>query len=560
MSHHLTPLSLSDILVQSKSGTGKTLVFSVVAMEKFNPEITMPQTLILSPTREIAIQTADTLKTLGKHIRNFKAEVFIGGLSVAENRTALQGCSVVVGTPGRILHLIEINVLNTKHINLLILDEVDLLTELNFNLDKIIATLDRKRLQVITVSATLDKATETQVAKFMKSPIGITAAKEQPVLLGIGQFVCRLRQETGPEMMRKFEKLKEILSKVTFKQCFVFTNSQSLAESYKKLLARESWPSEVITGTYEQKHRVDVLRKLKAFNIRVLLSTDLMARGIDAENVNLVINMEVPRNGSVYLHRIGRAGRFGTKGVAVTLVATDEQQKQFEGIQEQFGMQELIMAMPQEIKSERVWEMVDEQMKRGEEVKSAKKVVSFNLKEDKAEDPLSLLLDDPPRVDVKKGKVDLLREMELFDETQVGEREETNSPDFSLLLDANEIVGTKVDKVKAKSNNIFDGFEDFSETEVAVEQEDKDKVAESISMINNLDEEDEQLEKDTLDLQEILQDNENRKFKNKEKKGEKKKKAVIGQKCTNNWATMFKMQYEMIANFVATNQNIRQHL
>lgn len=525
------------MLVQSKSGTGKTLVFSIIAMEKFNPDIEMPQALILCPTREIAVQTADTLKTIGKYIPRFKAEVVIGGQSLKEDRQKLQGCSVVVASPGRILHLIELNVFNTKHINLLILDEVDALTDLNFNLKKILDVLERKSLQVITVSATLDKKTQDEVSLFMKNPIGITPAKEVPVLVGIGQFICRLpANEPGVEMLRKFAKLKEILSKVTFKQCFVFTNSQSLAESYKKLLAQEDWPSEVITGAYEQSQRLNVLRKLKEFKIRVLLATDLMARGIDAENVNLVINMDVPRNGMVYLHRIGRAGRFGTKGVAITLVATEKQEKEFEEIQEQFAMKELVMELPEKIESERIWRMVDE----GEKRNQSKKSVTF------------------------EEKVAVNEE----------EEEEGETDALALLLDSSSLVDKKDkgEKKVAKSFNFMEEFEKFSESELVgkeKEEEVPEEIAiESASLMNNIDSA-EELDSDAEEEEEEKNDEKrihnSKKGKNKSKGAKNKSNQRMKWEENDdghplaNWHNMFHLQYSMISDYVQRNRDARRN-
>lgn len=515
---------LSDMLVQSKSGTGKTLAFSVIAMEKFNSEVSLPQTLILSPTREIAVQTADFLKAVGKYIPKFKAEVVIGGLSVQANRKDLQDCAVVVGSPGRILHLIELNVLNTKHINLLILDEVDLLTASNFNLDMIRAALP-KRMQIISVSATLDMATQLQVSKFMQSPIGITPAKEVPVLKGIGQFVCRLAaDEVGLEMLRKFEKLKEILSKVAFKQCFVFTNSQSLAESYKKLLAKEDWPSEVITGAYDQSQRLVVMSKLREFKIRVLLSTDLMARGIDGENVNLVINMDVPRNGMVYLHRIGRAGRFGTKGVAITLVATSEQQQQFDQIKEQFGLKS-VMELPKEIDSRLIWELVDTPR------------VAIGDKQYDENDTLALLLDS-----------DIKRQEDVSKLVNESTSEEEDDP-MSLLLDCPG--KDKEDKKHKKSTteqlNILQEFDQFTESEIVPPEE---EAADNVSLENHADD----VSVAASSIPAVKNQNQSPQIKLKDKRNT----VSVGVADLSNWQDMFNAQYAMINEYVQRNRTVVQ--
>lgn len=245
------------------------------------------------------------------------------------DRKKLQKCKSIVGTPGRIVHLIKNNVLNTTKIRVVVLDEIDKLLTGSFtsDIDYIFKSLPIKR-QVIGSSATYDKSVEIAMADYMKNPIGVTPRKEAPVLLGVKQFVYDLDGgdlKQIQEMHQKVKAIASILTTVPFKQCLIFSSSQQRAESYSNYLSNEGWPCEVIMGSQEQSTRLDIFKKFKEFKNRILVATDLMARGIDSENVNLVVNLEVPMDSSLYLHRIGRCGRFGSHGIAVTLVHNDNE-------------------------------------------------------------------------------------------------------------------------------------------------------------------------------------------------------------------------------------------
>lgn len=294
----------------------------------YNPSVKSPQSLILTPTREIAIQIESVLTLIGKYTPNFKVGSFIGGLDITDDRKKINGCMCIVGTPGRIQHLLKSKILNISELKLVVLDEADQMIS-NFSTDvKNILSELKFRNQIIASSATFDpsKSLDKKLAEYMKNPIGVTPKKEAPILLGVKQFIVEIPQQDNSlkDMTRKIEEMIKIFTKIPFKQCLAFSNSQSRAESYCNYLNKDGWPSEVITGAQDQPTRIKVLNKLKDFKCRILLSTDLMARGIDADNVNLVINLDIPHDPSLYLHRIGRAGRFGSHGIAVTFVSSDK--------------------------------------------------------------------------------------------------------------------------------------------------------------------------------------------------------------------------------------------
>lgn len=261
------------------------------------------------------------------------------------DRKKLQKCKCIVGTPGRIVHLLKNNVLNTEKIRVVVLDEIDKLLTGSFttDIDFIFKSLPNKR-QVIGSSATYDKNVEIAMNDYMKNPIGVTPRKEAPVLLGVKQFVYDLEAGNLKQMQEMHQKVKviaTILSSVPFKQCLIFSSSQQRAESYSNYLANEGWPCEVIMGSQEQSTRLDIFKKFKDFKCRILVATDLMARGIDSENVNLVINLEVPNDSPLYLHRIGRCGRFGSHGIAVTLVHNNNELIKFRKLLGSIGGSEM---------------------------------------------------------------------------------------------------------------------------------------------------------------------------------------------------------------------------
>ncbi|XP_035905913.1 probable ATP-dependent RNA helicase DDX20 [Anopheles stephensi] len=341
-----------DLLVQAKSGTGKTLVFAITIAERHDPEVAFPQSLTIVPTREIAVQVETVLNRIGSDLGNFKARSFIGGMEISVDRKNLQNCSAVVGTPGRILHLIKSNVLNTCYIRTLVMDEADTLLQASMrgDIDKIVCTLPEKR-QTIVCSATFYNNRDRELLRYMNAKfIGVTPKREVPLLFGIKQFVRELPAEPDnvKDLMAKVGVLNEIFQQINFSQCVVFANTIAKAETYCTYLKKAGWPAEVINSSMEQRFRLKAIEDFRSFRARVLIATNLIARGIDVENVNLVINADVPKDNATYLHRIGRAGRFGTKGIAVTLVSGVKDMERFRRILHDIGGNEMfVLKLPQ---------------------------------------------------------------------------------------------------------------------------------------------------------------------------------------------------------------------
>ncbi|KAK2571132.1 putative ATP-dependent RNA helicase DDX20 [Acropora cervicornis] len=323
-----------DLIAQAKSGTGKTCVFTVIALESLLLDQNTTQVLILAPTREIAVQIKDVISAVGSQMNQLVCHAFIGGLPVEEDKKLLKKAShIVVGTPGRIKSLIENGFLKTDSVRLFILDEADKLLEDNFQeqINWIFSSLPPNK-QVMAFSATYPEYLAKHLTLYMREPTFVRLNANDPTLQGIKQFyqVVSFHPLPHKTFEEKILRLLKLLSSVSFNQCLVFSNYQIRAQS-----------------SQSQSQRLKAIEKLKEFKCRVLISTDLTSRGIDAEHVNLVVNMDVPRDHETYLHRIGRAGRFGTQGIGVTFVAKGEEEKLFKKMEETIGV--TIDALPDPI-------------------------------------------------------------------------------------------------------------------------------------------------------------------------------------------------------------------
>ncbi|KAL3314810.1 hypothetical protein Ciccas_006565 [Cichlidogyrus casuarinus] len=339
-----------DLIVQAKSGTGKTIVFCTIALEALdlkNPDL---QVLILAPTREVAYQCQLVLRTIGSCFPKLALGLFVGGVALKDDLKRLKKCQIAIGTPGRVKYLIESKHMQTMSIKLFILDEADILfggdsmtildDDKNIPDDQITkskntfpATINwiwwqlPERKQVLALSATYsNQLVEKHLPRYVKNPILIRLAPKDPTLIGVAQYFHvlefdRLRVPPNAVMKEKLKFLCDMLSSLDFKQCIIFSNFHSIASDICTSLQDKGWPVMYISGNLEQSERFDVYESLRSYQCRVLVSTDLTSRGVDAVNVDLVVSLEVPWKLETYLHRVGRAGRFGGRGAAITLVA-----------------------------------------------------------------------------------------------------------------------------------------------------------------------------------------------------------------------------------------------
>ncbi|KAF1404119.1 putative ATP-dependent RNA helicase DDX20, partial [Spheniscus humboldti] len=339
-----------DLIVQAKSGTGKTCVFSTIALDAVLPESPATQILILAPTREIAVQIHAVITTIGIKMEGLECHVFIGGTPLNQDKIRLKKCHIAVGSPGRIKQLIELDYLNTASIRLFILDEADkLLEEGSFQeqINWIYSSLPANK-QMLAVSATYPESLANALTRYMREPTFVRLNPTDPSLIGLKQYYKIVNSHPLPHKTfeEKTQHLQELFSKIPFNQALVFSNLHSRAQHLAEILTSRGFPAECISGNMNQNQRLDAMAKLKQFHCRVLISTDLTSRGIDAEKVNLVINLDVPLDWETYMHRIGRAGRFGTLGLSVTYCCRGEEENVMMKIAQKCNLQLLPLPEP----------------------------------------------------------------------------------------------------------------------------------------------------------------------------------------------------------------------
>jgi len=346
-----------DLIVQSKSGTGKTCVYVVAALEMLKPDLQGLQALVLAPTREIAIQGVTVAMQVGQELGKVKMAAFIGGISLAEDKMKAKTCQLGVGTPGRLKQLISEGMLAVDSVRLVVLDEADKLLEPAFLADTTaILNMLPKSKQVIALSATYPDQLASLAERFMRSPQHIRPGQASQVLSGVAQFLYQVQHcpATARQTAIKQAALLTILSSVPYTQCLVFSNYSTIAQATADFLNSRGFPAIFISAGQDQTRRLAAMHSFKQFNCRILCSTDLTARGIDAENVNLVINMEVPWEQNTYLHRIGRGGRFGSLSLAVTLASEGAEVGKMRGVVRKTGsvVKILPLELPRDIRGE----------------------------------------------------------------------------------------------------------------------------------------------------------------------------------------------------------------
>ncbi|XP_049610605.1 probable ATP-dependent RNA helicase DDX20 isoform X1 [Syngnathus scovelli] len=331
-----------DLIVQAKSGTGKTCVFCTIALDSLNLDTPATQVLVLAPTREIAVQIHSVVMAIGCAMEGLQCHVFIGGRPVHQDKLHLKKCHIAVGSPGRIKQLIELGMLSTASIRLFVLDEADkLLEEGSFQeqINWIFSSLPENK-QMLALSATYPESLAQHLTRYMREPTFVRLNPKDMGLKGLKQYYKLVQSHPLPHKVfeEKVQLLLELFSKLPFNQALVFSNLHTRAQHLADILSSQGLPAVCISGSLSQEQRLEAMSKLKQYQCRVLISTDLTSRGIDAEKVNLVINLDVPQDWETYMHRIGRAGRFGTQGLAVTYCCHGEEENTMMAIAQKCGL------------------------------------------------------------------------------------------------------------------------------------------------------------------------------------------------------------------------------
>ncbi|KAI1321753.1 translation initiation factor eIF4A [Mortierella claussenii] len=309
-----------DVIAQAQSGTGKTATFSISALQKLDLTNPQCQALILAPTRELAQQIQKVVIALGDFMK-VQCHACIGGTNVREDMKTLQdGAQVVVGTPGRVFDMINRNALKTDHMKMFILDEADEMLSRGFK-DQIYDVFQRlpPTTQVVLLSATMPTEVMEVTTKFMRDPVRILVKKDELTLEGIKQFYVAVEKEEW-----KLDTLCDLYETVTITQAVIFCNTRRKVDWLTEKLTAREFTVSAMHGDMEQQQREVIMKEFRSGSSRVLIATDLLARGIDVQQVSLVINYDLPSNKENYIHRIGRGGRFGRKGVAINFVTADD--------------------------------------------------------------------------------------------------------------------------------------------------------------------------------------------------------------------------------------------
>lgn len=305
-----------DIIGQAQTGTGKTAAFGIPMLEKVNPRQKNPQILILTPTRELSIQLADEIRKFAKFLRGIKILAIYGGQPIDRQIRALkQGVQVIVGTPGRIIDHIRRRTLKLDGISGLVLDEADQMLDMGFleDIETILKETPKER-QTAMFSATMPKEVEQIARNYMIRPEKIKVVHKQLTVPKIGQYYFEVKPHN------KLEALCRILDMENIELGIIFCRTKRGVDELVGSLQSRGYSVEGIHGDLKQTQRDRVMKKFRNNTLELLVATDVAARGIDVDNIDLVINYDIPEDFEYYVHRIGRTGRAGKEGLAYTLV------------------------------------------------------------------------------------------------------------------------------------------------------------------------------------------------------------------------------------------------
>ena len=332
-----------DVIGQAQSGTGKTATFSIGILQSVDTTINGCQALVMAPTRELAQQISEVATSLGDYL-DVQLHLCVGGKSTREDiRILNEGVHIVVGTPGRCFHMINEGALRLDDIRLFVLDEADVMLSQGFKdsiydifkflpesvqgecflmcwcLFKVVSPSNLCVLQVCLFSATMPLEVLEITEKFMRSPIRILVKRDELTLEGIKQFFIAVEREEW-----KLDTLCDLYETLTITQAIIFCNTRRKVDWLADKMKSRDFAVSSMHGDMDQRERDLIMREFRSGSTRVLITTDILARGIDVQQVSLVFNFDIPTNREMYIHRIGRSGRFGRKGVAINFLTSSD--------------------------------------------------------------------------------------------------------------------------------------------------------------------------------------------------------------------------------------------
>jgi len=325
-----------DIIAQAQSGTGKTGCFSIGVLQLIDVTKNTTQAMILSPTRELSIQTKEVVDALGSQFTGLRTHLLIGGTSTDEDARVLQEKPphIVIGCSGRVYDMLNRKKLNSKNIVILVIDEADEMLSDGFKeqVYNIFQFLPNA-IQVALFSATMPPELNVLTKKFMRNPVEIFVKAEQLTLEGINQYYVALDNDN-----QKYDTLKDIYGNISISQCIIYCNSITRVTDLYEAMHADGFPVCHIHSNMDKNQRTQNYMDFKNGKFRVMISSNVTSRGIDIQQVSTVINFDVPKCVHTYLHRIGRSGRWGRKGVGINFV-TQRDMRTLKDIEAFYGTQ-----------------------------------------------------------------------------------------------------------------------------------------------------------------------------------------------------------------------------
>jgi superfamily II DNA/RNA helicase len=333
-----------DVVAQAQSGTGKTATFTIGALSNVDVTNNSTQILVLSPTKELTIQTAKVFESLGSMLDGLRVQCVYGG-SVIEEGSSFSNRNVphvICGCPGRVFDMMRRDKISSKKIKTIILDEADEMLSAGFKeqVYNIFQYLSNE-IQVVLVSATLPDSIHAIISKIMRNPIQISVKRESLTLEGIKQYYIAVDDDR-----QKYTTLKDLFSYLSIAQCIIYCNSIKRVQDLYEAMKEDEFPVCRIHSNMDRAEREHAFNDFRFGNSRVLISSNVTARGIDIQQVNIVINFDLPKCVNIYLHRIGRSGRWGRKGVGINFITRRDVVKMKE-IETHYSTQ--ISEMPSEL-------------------------------------------------------------------------------------------------------------------------------------------------------------------------------------------------------------------
>jgi len=333
-----------DIIAQAQSGTGKTATFTIGALSRINLDEKSTQVLILSPTRELSKQTATVAQNLGAIMEGLKIRILVGGNSTDDDVCGLKTDipHIITGCPGRVYDMMRRNAITSRKIKLVILDEADEMFSNGFKeqVYNIFQYLSNN-VQVALFSATIPQSMYSITEQLMRNPVSISVKAEQLTLECIAQYLIGVEDD-----MQKYATLKDLYNVIPMSQCFIYCNNSKRVNDLYEAMMEDGFPVCRIHSGMEKLEREHAFSEFRKGKYRVMISSNITARGIDVQQVNVVINFDLPKCVHSYLHRIGRGGRWGRKGIAINLITQRDIQK-IKEIEQHYGCE--ILEMPSQM-------------------------------------------------------------------------------------------------------------------------------------------------------------------------------------------------------------------